>query len=1104
MCPPTNSAMATAISKTKHLDSSNTLSSKSPTQSVGNSNIDSNKGVSNMFMNMPYTMFHASSSPNDESVQNSHPLTKNTTTKSQENGSTSRPHDKLSMNTTASVRDTISSASGSIVKSAAPQISEEFTSLSYEPPTNTDSALNAALNQVARSNTFSSPTCSFTNGTQSSIAATSTLLAPPTSASHNDISSSVAQTPSSGFLSISQLTANTSCSLSLNEFLTSPTMSEIPSAVVNVNNDSNSANSPFSSIANYFSSSPDPHLPIQSSRVFCESGRNGTSYSASVNKSSNPVCNQGFNSSLSQQPVIDNNFDKQDTNVFTPFDQNMGSLPSTRPSAAPLANNNQTTCVNSSNQMPLTNQITNADTNNQNLMNQHNQPTLSSHDPNLKTGDQMNYLNNFCSVDASQNNRSNGMNSQNSSSSSPMVNFHNNVSHPVANLNHSVSPGKQSMNSPAQSHCSASVSQGKNQNNMNKNHHVKESINSGGGSMNCGPIWQPSGDLNFQQPMMPQIIPNMKHNKQISNKDTSGFPCRNWGHEDEFFVNSMGYPLNQSRSPSNYRASSVSLQSPQSTVSPNTTQSATVRHSPISDINKINQSPKASNVYPSPAGGTQDQNRTYSGQTSQKSNYCLNSGYHRASQSALSSTYSAEALIGDSSRSCSQSLQTSQPFSSVNKNIPHSAESLLPTTSVSNMNTNMPPSTFNFQSINPVVSSHSNSANHFSPGLGLIPRPRFPGFPVPGHNSNHVMNPVGSRSSNLPVEDGISFRWAHPRLPPPPPIPVATSYQSNSRMSAPITNKSPHINSQNKTRTQKPSSTQSLPVTSNQYQFQSYSNQTNQPVTVSNPSSSSKSRSSRNTVAKTSKTKNSSTSKKGKQSASLSSTFQSSSTLEEINLSGSIFEPNRSITPFFGVPNFSPPRTDTPTYLPNNIMNTSHRSQEHNSSTVSTSICNTFTSPLFPPRCQSNLNLNFQQSSGSFGVNTIHPHAVQNQMSIAATSGTPNSITSHFNVSNLLPDPNNSSPSVPSTNLAPIKFHHGNHIAPPSAGSQQSGESLSHPGSTTPHMYNSLGALHMTPRQANHHMQIGPMAPSLVHPPPGHSGPFNNVLPSLNFSVDDH
>ncbi|KAG1658775.1 hypothetical protein GQR58_022794 [Nymphon striatum] len=38
-----------------------------------------------------------------------------------------------------------------------------------------------------------------------------------------------------------------------------------------------------------------------------------------------------------------------------------------------------------------------------------------------------------------------------------------------------------------------------------------------------------------------------------------------------------------------------------------------------------------------------------------------------------------------------------------------------------------------------------------------------------------------------------------------------------------------------------------------------------------------------------------------------------------------------------------------------------------------------------------------------------------------------------------------------------------------------------------------VGALHMTPRQANHHMQIGPMAPSLVHPPPGHSGPFNNV-----------
>ncbi|XP_013391981.1 uncharacterized protein LOC106160034 [Lingula anatina] len=198
----------------------------------------------------------------------------------------------------------------------------------------------------------------------------------------------------------------------------------------------------------------------------------------------------------------------------------------------------------------------------------------------------------------------------------------------------------------------------------------------------------------------------------------------------------------------------------------------------------------------------------------------------------------------------------------------------------------------------------------------------------------------------------------------------------------------------------------------------------------------------------------------------------------DTNLSNSIFESNRSMTPYFSISNLppSPPRNDGPTYIPSNIFPgpppPSSRSMTDQSAYHKNPDINATFNSLFNPSRpgQNSLGLNFQPPS--FGVNSVHgSHA-----STASINPHTNSIsvmTPHvpnFNLTNIFGEMPN--PGQPDTlNISPIKFPTNNPILPPPQGG-------------------------MDPNSLHHHQQAGTLYHNRPHPPPAvlHNMSINNIL----------
>ena len=222
---------------------------------------------------------------------------------------------------------------------------------------------------------------------------------------------------------------------------------------------------------------------------------------------------------------------------------------------------------------------------------------------------------------------------------------------------------------------------------------------------------------------------------------------------------------------------------------------------------------------------------------------------------------------------------------------------------------------------------------------------------------------------------------------------------------------------------------------------------TNQSSTAAIPSRTSTSKSSSKSGSKSKSSKS-----KKKASASNNNNNNNSSNNSkqmcevDTNLSNSIFESNRSMTPFFPIGSMSPPPTarglqgDGPTYIPGNLFPNPSRPLS-NSSTVQHKATPEMNAPPFNPlfqssRSQSSLGLNFQPPHG-FPMN--HMHAANHHHTSSAAMTTPHSssvsVTPHvpnFSLSNIFQDMNNAAGvQGDALNISPIKFHHASPMLPP-------------------------------------------------------------------------
>lgn len=258
-------------------------------------------------------------------------------------------------------------------------------------------------------------------------------------------------------------------------------------------------------------------------------------------------------------------------------------------------------------------------------------------------------------------------------------------------------------------------------------------------------------------------------------------------------------------------------------------------------------------------------------------------------------------------------------------------------------------------------------------------------------------------------------------------------------------------------------------------------------------------------------------SKKSKQQSQHSKKKHQQYVEEEVNLSNSIFETGRSMTPYFTLPSLSPPRNEVPTYIPNPnpLFNPSQRGLTPNASQQpkTPDLGSPYTTPLFTPRTQSSLNLNFQ--APGFGMNHLHSNGgMPNQ--IAPHGGGVN-VTSHvpnFNLSNIFPDINNSNEGI---GITPIKFH-GNHILPPpqpgmdhNLQHHQSAGSLYHKRAHPPPVIHNGMTINSLLSHNPHGFDGRPQVPMGINntmAPPfhghSHTPSFSNVIPTLNFSMHDH
>ncbi|KAK2151925.1 hypothetical protein LSH36_345g00004 [Paralvinella palmiformis] len=270
---------------------------------------------------------------------------------------------------------------------------------------------------------------------------------------------------------------------------------------------------------------------------------------------------------------------------------------------------------------------------------------------------------------------------------------------------------------------------------------------------------------------------------------------------------------------------------------------------------------------------------------------------------------------------------------------------------------------------------------------------------------------------------------------------------------------------------------------------------------------------------------NPSTQSKSSSSRSKSKKSSSSNTKQlqhyEGDSSGAMFDPSRSMTPYFPISNLSPqPRnlpSDGPTYLPGNFFGNAGRPLSNANSLQHkdpAQLNNPFQS-FFPPPSRGAQNGLFQ--APPFGMNHMHAAAAGNHSSPSQISQHSSSVSMaphmpNFNLTNLFSDMSNPSQS----DISPMKFPPGNAIIPPQGSGmdhnamhhhQAAAGSLYHNRSQVPPpmlhnvAFNSiLGHQHgfdargMTPGMNS--SVGGPFAG------PGHAPSFG--MPHLNFPMHDH
>ncbi|WAR05176.1 hypothetical protein MAR_020545 [Mya arenaria] len=213
------------------------------------------------------------------------------------------------------------------------------------------------------------------------------------------------------------------------------------------------------------------------------------------------------------------------------------------------------------------------------------------------------------------------------------------------------------------------------------------------------------------------------------------------------------------------------------------------------------------------------------------------------------------------------------------------------------------------------------------------------------------------------------------------------------------------------------------------------------------------------------------------------------------NLSNSIFETNRSMTPmapfFQSMQNLSPQsramQHEGPHFQPGNFFGLGPRFPNSNTPVPkNTEIGPPFGNPFMPTRGSQNapLGLNFQPGFGMNPLHGNHSNAPQLTPHTAPHMG-------NFNLNNIFSD--GASQNEPSLPISPIKFGHTNY------------QGMEHNAMQHHHQYNrghpgvmSLNSI----LGSNHHGFDGRMPTSMAGPFHSHGHP--SFIPPLNFSMHDH
>lgn len=209
------------------------------------------------------------------------------------------------------------------------------------------------------------------------------------------------------------------------------------------------------------------------------------------------------------------------------------------------------------------------------------------------------------------------------------------------------------------------------------------------------------------------------------------------------------------------------------------------------------------------------------------------------------------------------------------------------------------------------------------------------------------------------------------------------------------------------------------------------------------------------------------------------------------NLSNSIFETNRSMTPFFPtMQNLSPQsrmQHEGSPFLPGNFFGPGPRFPNSNTPVPKNSDIGAPFNTLFPARApQNGLGLNFQPG---FGMNMNPLHGNHGNAPQLTPHTAPH--MANFNLNNIFSDA--ASQNESSLNISPIKFPHANY------------QGMDHNAMQHHHQYNRGHPSVMSINSIlgpNHHGFDGRMNTSMAGPFHSHGHP--SFIPPLNFSMHDH